>query len=58
MLRWFRILFQKQRTEDQLDKELRFHIEQKTRDYISAGMNPDEALRKARLEFGGLDQIK
>lgn len=44
--------------EESLDQELRFHLEEATRDNIAAGMNPDEARRAAALEFGGLDQIK
>ena len=58
MLRWFAFLFRKQTVERQLDAELRFHVEQETRRYLAAGMCPEEARRKARLDFGGLDQIK
>lgn len=58
MRRWFLFLFRRQTVEKQLDAELRFHLDQQVRDYVSAGMTPAEARRKARLEFGGLDQIK
>jgi hypothetical protein len=57
-MRWLSILFRKQAVERQLDKELRFHLEQQVEDYIAAGMSPDEARRKARLDFGGLERIK
>ncbi|HTV54875.1 MAG TPA: ADOP family duplicated permease, partial [Terriglobia bacterium] len=57
-MRWYQRLFRRERTEKQLDKELRFHLEQQIADYIRAGMTPDEARRRARLEFGGLDQVK
>ena len=44
--------------ETQLDRELRYHFERLVRDSIAAGMEPGEARRRARLEFGGVDQIK
>jgi putative ABC transport system permease protein len=57
-MRWYRRLFRRARTERQLDSELRFHLEQQIADYIAAGTRPEEARRLARLEFGGLDQVK
>ena len=38
--------------------EMRFHIEQYTADLISSGVPPDEAARRARREFGSLDNAK
>ncbi len=57
-MRWYQRLFRRARTEKQLDKELRFHLEQQTADYVATGMTPEEARRRARLEFGGLDRVK
>ena len=57
-MRWYRRLFRRARTERQLDAELRFHLEQQIADYVAAGMTPEEARRRARLEFGGIDQVK
>ena len=37
---WLRRLFHKSRAETQLDKELRFHIEQQVADNVGAGMSP------------------
>ena len=45
-------------TESELDDELGFHLEQQTDKYVRSGMSEAEALRRARLEFGGLDQVK
>ncbi|MBS1803610.1 MAG: ABC transporter permease [Acidobacteria bacterium] len=42
----------------ELDKELLFHIEAQIADKIRSGVPEDEARRLARLEFGGIDQIK
>jgi hypothetical protein len=57
-MRWYQRLFRRARTEKRLDQELRFHLEQQIADYIATGMTPEEARRRARLEFGGLDQVK
>ena len=51
---WFR----KQPFEASLDKELRYHYERLVRDFIAEGFDPGEARRRARLEFGGVEQIK
>jgi putative ABC transport system permease protein len=58
MMRWYQRLFRRARTERQLDAELRFHLEHQIADYIATGMTPEEARRRARLEFGGLEQVK
>ena len=47
-----------QRREEQLDKELRFHLEQHIADLIEHGCDPEEARRKARIELGGPEQVK
>jgi len=44
--------------ERQLNAELRYHFDRLVRESIAAGMEPDEARRLARLEFGGVEQIK
>jgi putative ABC transport system permease protein len=57
-MRWYRRLFRRARTERQLDAELQFHLDQQIADYIASGMTPEAARRRARLEFGGLEQMK
>jgi predicted permease len=42
----------------ELDDELQFHLEQQAAKYRRAGLAPEEASRRARLEFGGPGQIK
>jgi putative ABC transport system permease protein len=44
--------------EEQLDKELRFHLDQQAADLIVQGEDPNEARRQARLALGGPEQIK
>jgi predicted permease len=46
------------RHERQLDAEIRFHIDRMAQDYVSRGIAPEEARRRARIEFGGAEQIK
>ena len=55
---WLSRLFKKEKTERQLDSELRFHIEQAAEGYVRSGMDPEQALRRARIEFGGMEDIK
>ena len=58
MPRWIRRLFQKTHAESELDRELRFHLTRQIADYIASGMSPQEARRRAKLEFGGLERVK
>jgi predicted permease len=53
-----RSLFRRARVERELDDELRAHIEHLTEAYEQAGLTHAEALRRARIEFGGLEQMK
>jgi putative ABC transport system permease protein len=53
-----RSLFRRKAVETELDDELRFHFEQQLAKYVNSGLTPGEALRRARIDFGGLDQVK
>ena len=53
-----RTLFRRPAAENELDDELRFHLERQIAKYVSSGMREEEATRRARLEFGGIDQVK
>ena len=53
-----RTLFRRHAAEGELDDELRFHLERQIAKYQILGMSEAEAERRARLEFGGLDQVK
>jgi hypothetical protein len=54
---WWKSFFRKVSLDDQLDSELRFHIEELTDANMAAGLTPDEARRQAMLEFGGKEQL-
>ena len=54
----WRRLRHRDRLEGELDRELRDHVERQAADHVRAGLPEAEARRRARLEFGGLDQVK
>lgn len=41
-----------------LDDELRFHIERAIEANLAAGMSPEEARRRARIAFGGIEHAR
>jgi hypothetical protein len=43
---------------DDVEAELRFHVQMRTRANIGEGMTPDEAQLAARQSFGDFDRIK
>jgi predicted permease len=53
-----RSLFRRNAMEADLDSELRFHVEREIAKHVQSGLSPQEAHRRARLAFGGLDQIR
>jgi predicted permease len=59
---WLRVLRLRLRTlthrdtvERELDEELRFHLEMQAKAYVREGMSPEEARRRAVLDFGGVE---
>jgi putative ABC transport system permease protein len=55
---WLDRLLHRKQLEKQLDAELRFHYDQRVAEHIDSGMSESEARRSARLEFGGLEQVR
>jgi predicted permease len=53
-----RAVFFKSRVEQAIDEELRAHIALRAEANIAAGLSPEEALRDARVRFGGVEAIK
>jgi len=58
LLGCLRAMLKHGRMERDMDAELRFHIEAYAEDLVRGGVPPEEAQRRARLEFGGLEQTK
>jgi len=55
ILRW---VFQRHRVESELHRDIESFIELSAADKVRDGMVPEEARRLARLELGGMDQVK
>ena len=53
-----RAVFARTTVEQELDDELRFHLERETEKYERQGMPHEAALRRARVAFGGVEQMK
>src|SRR5437868_6931010 len=53
-----RSLFRWAQADQELDDELRDHLERKTEEYIAQGMRQEEARRRARLDLDGIEQTK
>jgi putative ABC transport system permease protein len=51
-------LFRREKTEKELDSELRFHIEAQIESNIRVGMSPEAARQSALREFGGVELTK
>jgi putative ABC transport system permease protein len=51
-------LFRRGRLEDDMAEEIRVHIEARASDLARGGLEPVEALRRARLEFGAVERYK
>jgi hypothetical protein len=52
-MKWLRRVFRRSKQEEELEKELSFHLDQHTGALISQGNSPEEARRQARLALGG-----
>ncbi|HMC26976.1 MAG TPA: permease prefix domain 1-containing protein, partial [Verrucomicrobiae bacterium] len=51
-------LFRRRRLEDDLDEELRSHLEMAVELNLRKGMNPEDARSEASRSFGGVEQTK
>ncbi len=54
---WFHKIWRQQR-EEELDAEIRSHLDEAIRDRIARGEAPDEARRNALREFGNVGLVK
>jgi len=55
---WWHRLVHRRLHEEQLEKELRHHLDLHTNDLMGQGYSPEEAQRQARLALGGPEQVK
>lgn len=57
-MNWWKRLLRRRQMDDELEKELRFHVEQYTDDLVANGQDREQARRQARLALGGPEQLK
>ena len=55
---WLLATFRRSRLERDMDAELRFHVDAYAEELVRSGVSRGEALRRARIEFGGLEGAK
>ena len=55
---WLKATFRRSRMEKEMDAELRFHLETYAEDLTNKGIPAQEAMRRARIEFGGIERVK
>jgi len=55
---WVQAMLRRSRMESEMDAELRFHVEAYTEDLARGGVPRQEAMRRARIEFGGIERAK
>jgi hypothetical protein len=51
-------MLRRSRVENEMDAELHFHIEAFAEDLVRSGVPRQEAYRRARIEFGGIERAK
>jgi len=55
---WFKWIVKPQRLEDEMETEVRFHIESYAADLVRGGVPQQGAMRRAHIEFGGIESHK
>src|SRR6201999_1724565 len=53
-----RNLFRREDTDRDVNEELHSYLELLTEEKIASGLSPIEALRQAKIEMGGIEQVK
>ena len=55
---WLRWIVKPRQLENEMETEVRFHIESYTADLVCKGVPQPEAMRQARIDFGGIESHK
>jgi predicted permease len=58
LLHRFRALFRQKAVDAEMDEELAYHLEREVEKYQRLGSSNEEALRRARIAFGGVEQAR
>lgn len=57
-MHWLHRVIRRSRSKRELDREIRFHVEQQIADNVAVGMSPQEARRDALIKLGGVERVK
>ena len=55
---WLKWIVNGRRLDREMETEIRFHIESYAAELVRKGMSQQEAMREARIEFGGIESHK
>jgi len=55
---WLKWIVKGQRLESEMETEVRFHLQSYAADLVRKGVSQQEAMRQARIEFGGIESHK
>ena len=57
---WIRLrsLLRRETVESEMEDELQFHSERQLEKYLKEGLSRDEAARRVRMTFGGMEQVR
>jgi hypothetical protein len=55
---WLQATLRRSRMESDMRDELHFHIEAYAEDLVRSGLPRQEAMRRAKVEFGGAERVK
>ena len=55
---WWESIAHRSSVESEMDAELRFHIEARAEELMRQGVARDEAMRRAKVQFGGVERAK
>ena len=55
---WLKWMVKPSRLESDMDAEVHFHIESYAADLVQSAVPEAEAIRRARIEFGGIESHK
>jgi predicted permease len=57
-LSWLKWMVKGRRLESEMETEAQFHLESYAADLVREGLSQQEAMRRARIEFGGIESHK
>src|SRR3954447_8840518 len=57
-LSWLKWMVKGQRLESEMEREVHFHLQSYAADLVRKGLSQQEAMRQARIEFGGIESHK